>query len=182
MFKTFALEMKRLYSFGSTTGTLALMLAGLACAGAARPGRVAPPGIELLAPTTITISNFPIHPALVFQLIREVYADEDVTLPAIAEGDTLLVSPPIPRGAYEIVYRARLHPGERSHLVSLDALYRTPGDSATYVLTHDARGELARVWNGQLRVTRKLYERRFGKCCVYGAASSDDTDKLVPNP
>jgi hypothetical protein len=96
-----------------------------------------------------------------------VYADEDVTLPAIAEGDTLLVSPPVARGAYEIVYRARLHPGERVHLVSLDALYRTPGDSLTYVLTQDARGELARVWNGQLRVTRKLYERRFGKCCVY---------------
>lgn len=119
--------------------------------------------LELLAPTTITISNFPIDPRLVFQLVRQMYAEEGVTLPATAEGDTLLVSPPVARGTHEIVYRVRLHPGERVHLVSLDVLYRTPGDSVTYVLTQDARGELGRVWNGQLRVTRKLLERRFGK-------------------
>jgi hypothetical protein len=163
-------------------GTVALVLAGLACAGsaAARPGRLAPQEIKLLAPTTITISNFPIHRVLVFQLVRQLYAEEGVTLPTIPEGDTLLVSTPVERGAYEVVYRVRLHPGEKVHLVSLDALYRTPGDSVTYVLTDAARGELGRVWNAQLRMSRKLFERRFGKCCVYGTATSRDVNTWSP--
>ena len=126
---------------------LTTLIAVLACAGAAgaRPGRLAPDGVELLAPTTITVSNFPIHPVLVFQLVRAMYAEEGVTLPQGTGGDTLLVSPPVTRGSYEVTYRVRLHSGERSHLVSLDALYRTPGDSLSYVVTQGSRGDLSRV-------------------------------------
>lgn len=162
--------------------TVVLGLAALGCAGnaAGRPGRLAPQEIALLAPTTITVSNFPIHRVLVFQLVRQLYAEEGVTLPATPDGDTLLVSAPVARGEYEVVYRVRLHPGEKVHLVSLDALYRTPGDSVTYVLTDAARGELGRVWNAQLRMARKLFERRFGKCCVYGTAQWRDVHRWSP--
>jgi hypothetical protein len=159
-------------------GILFLVLAAGACAGGAnpRPGRLAPAGVELLAPTTITLSNFPIHQVLVVQLVRGLYADEGVSVPERPTGDTLLLSTPVTRGNYEVTYRVRLHLGEKTHLVSLDALYRAAADSVSYIVTHDARGELGRVWNGQLRMARKLLERRFGKCCVYdhsdGAAAA----------
>jgi hypothetical protein len=170
-------------------GILVLVLAAGACAGGAnpRPGRLAQAGVELLAPTTITLSNFPLHQVLVVQLVRGLYADEGVSFPERPTGDTLLLSAPVTRGNYEVTYRVRLHLGEKTHLVSLDALYRASADSVSYIVTHDARGELGRVWNGQLRMARKLLERRFGKCCVYdhsdgAAAARGHPGQLGRNP
>ena len=76
-------------------------------------------------------------------------------------GDTLLESLPIPRDSFEVVHRIRIRPSDRT-LVSIDAVYRLPPDSAWYFITADGRGTLGRVWNTQLRLARKLYERREG--------------------
>ena len=148
-------------TFRQRLALIATALAYVACASAVLPPRPAADDVAITAPTTITVSYFTLPLGRVVGIVRSVYDEDRIPLPDQVIGDTLLESLPIQRDSFAVVHRVRIRPSDRT-LVSIDAVYRLPSDSAWYFVTQDSRGTLGRVWNTQLRLARKLYERREG--------------------